>query len=103
MINDLTSLSSSQTASTRARTNEQGNAAKNGNGAVAQQPPSNKGDTVNLSNAAQLLQNVDKQLSDTPDVDNERVERIKQEIESGSYQINAERVAEKMLNFDNLL
>ncbi|KXJ57471.1 flagellar biosynthesis anti-sigma factor FlgM [Neptuniibacter pectenicola] len=103
MINDLTSLSSSQTANTRARTSEQSNAAKNGNGASVQQSPSNKGDTVNLSNAAQLLQNVEKQLSNTPDVDNERVERLKQEIESGTYQINAERVAEKMLNFDNLL
>ena len=103
MINDLTGLSSSQTASTRARANEQSNTAKNGSDAAAHQSPSNTGDTVNLSNAAQLLQNVEKQLANTPEVDSERVERLKQEIESGNYQVNAERVAEKMLNFDNLL
>ncbi len=103
MINDLTSLSASQTANSRARTSEQGNAAKSGGGTAATQSPSNKGDTVNLSNAAQTLQNVEKQLANTPDVDSERVERLKLEIESGNYQINAERVAEKMLNFDNLL
>lgn len=103
MINDLTGLSSSQTASTRARTSEQSSAAKSGSDTSAQQSPSNKGDTVNLSNAAQILQNADKLLANTPDVDSERVERLKQEIESGSYQVNAERVAEKMLNFDNLL
>ena len=102
MINDLTGLLSSQTTSTRARTNEQNTPARSGSDA-AQQSPSNKGDTVRLSNAAQTLQNVEKQLSDTPDVDSDRVERLKQEIESGNYQINAERVAGKMLDFDSLL
>lgn len=102
MINDITGLSSSQTAATRARAGEQNTAAKSGGGTPAQ-PPSSKGDTVNLSTTAQTLQNVEKKLANTPDVDSERVERLKQEIESGSYQINAERVAEKMLNFDNLL
>lgn len=103
MINDLTSLTSSQTASTRARTNEQNSSAKLGGNSSDAQSPSNKGDTVNLSNAAQTLQNVEKELASTPEVDSKRVERLKQEIDSGSYQINAERVAEKMLNFDNLL
>lgn len=104
MINDITGLSSSQANSTRARTGEQSNAAKTGSDANAPaQSPSSKGDTVNLSNAAQTLQNVEKKLASAPDVDSERVERLRQEIDSGSYQINAERVAEKMLNFDNLL
>ncbi len=103
MINDLTSLSSSQTTQTRGKTGEQAGSAKAGGSSSSVQAPSSKGDTVQLSNAAQTLQNVEKKLANTPDVDSERVERLKQEIESGSYQINAERVAEKMLNFDNLL
>ncbi|WP_415902030.1 flagellar biosynthesis anti-sigma factor FlgM [Neptuniibacter sp. QD29_5] len=102
MINDITGLSSSQTNSTRARAGE-GSATKTGSNDAPAQSPSSKGDTVKLSNAAQTLQNVEKQLANAPDVDSERVERLKQEIESGSYQINAERVAEKMLSFDNLL
>ncbi len=101
MINDLTSLYSSQTAGTRARTGDS-NAAKSGSSAPSQ-PPSNKGDTVKLSGAAQALQNVGKRLADTPDVDSDRVAQLRQDIESGSYQIDAERVAGKMLAFDRLL
>ncbi|MCP4596067.1 flagellar biosynthesis anti-sigma factor FlgM [Neptuniibacter sp.] len=103
MVIDFTSPSS-QATTTRARTTEQGNSApKSSSGSAPVQAPSSKGDTVQLSDAAQTLQNVEKKLANTPDVDSARVERLKQEIESGSYQINAERVAEKMLNFDNLL
>ncbi|WP_286236870.1 flagellar biosynthesis anti-sigma factor FlgM [Neptuniibacter halophilus] len=102
MINDITGLSSSQTTSTRARSGDTP-AAKTGGNGTPTQSPSSKGDTVKLSSAAVALQNVEKKLADTPDVDNERVAQLKQEIESGNYQINAERVAEKMLNFDNLL
>lgn len=101
MINDITGLTSSQTAGTRARTGEN-DAAKSGSAAPTQSP-SSKGDTVKLSGAAQALQNVEKQLANTPDVDSDRVEQLKRDIESGNYQINAERVAEKMLNFDSLL
>ncbi len=102
MINDITGLSSTQTTSTRARSGES-SAAKSGGGDAPAQSPSNKGDTVQLSSTAQALQNVEKKLADTPDVDSDRVAQLRQEIESGSYQVNAERVAEKMLSFDNLL
>ncbi|WP_299183699.1 flagellar biosynthesis anti-sigma factor FlgM [uncultured Neptuniibacter sp.] len=104
MINDIPgNLASNQTANARARTGEQNSAAKSGSSATSAQPPSSKGDTVKLSTAAQTLQNVETKLANTPDVDSERVEQLRQEIESGNYQINAERVASKMLNFESQL
>ncbi|MGH1462943.1 MAG: flagellar biosynthesis anti-sigma factor FlgM [Neptuniibacter sp.] len=101
VIDHLGQLSQSTTA--RAKTSEpDSSAAKNSGGSVSGAAPSNKGDTVQLSDAAKALQNVEHKLADTPEVDSERVERLKQDIENGNYQINAERVAEKFLNIDNL-
>lgn len=101
VIDQLGQLSQSATA--RARTSEQnGSTAKSGDASVPAAAPSNKGDTVQLSEAAKALQNVENKLANTPEVDSARVEKLKQEIESGNYQINAERVAEKFLNIDNL-
>jgi negative regulator of flagellin synthesis FlgM len=102
MAIDFTSLPSSQTASTRARASEQGNSANKGSTPVNTQAPSSKGDTVKLSDAAQALQNVEKQLANTPDVDSNRVEQLRQEIDSGSYQVNSSRVAQGMLNIEKL-
>lgn len=94
----------SQSTTTRTKTSEpQSSTAKSSGGSVPAAAPSNKGDTVQLSEAAKALQNVEKKLADTPEVDSARVEKLKQDIENGNYQINAERVAEKFLNFDNLL
>lgn len=100
VIDHLGSLSQSTT--TRARTSEQSSStAKNGSAPVPA-APSNKGDTVQLSDAAKALQNVESKLANTPEVDSARIEKLKQDIESGNYQINAERVAEKFLSLDNL-
>lgn len=93
----------SQSTTTRARTSEQNSStAKNGSAPVPAAAPSNKGDTVQLSEAAKALQNVESKLANTPEVDSARIEQLKQDIESGNYQINAERVAEKFLSLDNL-
>jgi len=36
-------------------------------------------------------------------VDTKRVEQIKQAIESGSYEVNAEKVADKLMQFESIL
>lgn len=94
----------SQTTTTRTKTSEpQNSTAKSNGGSTSAAALSNKGDTVQLSEAAKALQNVEKKLADTPEVDSDHVAKLKQDIESGNYQINAERIAEKFLNIDNLL
>lgn len=60
-------------------------------------------DTVRISDTAQALQrSVDSQSNDSG-VDNDRVARIKAAIDSGSYQIDDARIADRMLQLDDLM
>jgi len=58
------------------------------------------GDTVTLTASARTLQKIEEALARAPVVDAAKVAAVKQSIQSGSYQINAGRIAGKMLNFE---
>ena len=60
-------------------------------------------DSVDLTGRAQELRAVSKELAKTPEFDSARVEALKQAISSGSYEVNAERIAEKLLATDGQL
>ena len=57
-------------------------------------------DTVSLTNASSQLRSLESTLAELPVVDTQRVESIKQAIADGSYQIDAQRVADKLLNLE---
>jgi len=56
-----------------------------------------KTDTVVISDAAKRIQEVRSQLDDVPDVNEEKVAQLRNEIENGSYKINADQIAGKMI------
>jgi negative regulator of flagellin synthesis FlgM len=56
-----------------------------------------KADTVELSDTAQKIQEAKKQLESIPDVREEKVARLKEQIENGTYEIDADKIADKML------
>ncbi|MCQ4296392.1 flagellar biosynthesis anti-sigma factor FlgM [Pseudomonas stutzeri] len=58
------------------------------------------GDTIQLSPEAQRLQQAADKLNDQPAVDMERVAKLKEAIADGSYQVDSQRVAAKMLAFE---
>jgi negative regulator of flagellin synthesis FlgM len=60
-------------------------------------------DHVVLSSEAQNLVRLQAKISSLPDVNLDRVAAIKQAIAEGRFEINPERIAENMLNQDELL
>jgi negative regulator of flagellin synthesis FlgM len=52
---------------------------------------------VEITPAAQLLSNVAQQLSNTPEVDQSRVDSIRQSLSNGSYQVDSRKVADGVL------
>jgi len=56
-----------------------------------------KTDTVVISDAAKRIQEVRSQLDEVPDVNEEKVAQLRNEIENGTYKINADQIAGKMI------
>jgi negative regulator of flagellin synthesis FlgM len=61
-----------------------------------------KADTVVLSDMAKTVQEAQTQLESIPDVREEKVAALKEQIENGTYEIDADKIADKMLR-DSLL
>lgn len=68
-----------------------------------QVPGGTQGDQVTLTDTARLLGDLAKSAGSQPVVNAERVAEIRQAIEEGRYEVNAERVAAKLIQSDALL
>lgn len=60
-------------------------------------------DEIHLTNAATSLKRVEAKLADISEIDSSRVSEIRSRLDSGSYEIDARQVAEKMLRLDQSL
>jgi negative regulator of flagellin synthesis FlgM len=52
---------------------------------------------VNLSTTAKDVQNLKNAISKLPDVREEKVQALKDQVEKGTYRVDADKVAEKMV------
>jgi negative regulator of flagellin synthesis FlgM len=57
-------------------------------------------DTVTITKKAETLQMLESDINKQPDIDNERIESLKIAIDSGEYDIDSQRVAEKLIQFE---
>ncbi|KPK38138.1 MAG: hypothetical protein AMJ69_09225 [Gammaproteobacteria bacterium SG8_47] len=60
-------------------------------------------DRVSLTATAALLKSLEDQLAAQPVVDEARVEGVRSALADGSYHIDADRVAEKLVEFERTL
>jgi negative regulator of flagellin synthesis FlgM len=62
-----------------------------------------KNDSIAITEMAQAIKKAFESSSSATIVDAERVATVKKALADGSYQINAERIAEKMIQYDKLM
>lgn len=106
MVRDLNGVGGSQPGSTQNTKNQK--AAATGKAADAQRAqtaaPSQESvkarDSVQISAQAQALAAMEGKLKDIPDVNHKRVSELRDAINGKRYNIDAERIADKMLKAD---
>lgn len=100
MVIDFSRLNNSPSATGSVRGNAAAGAAEKPAAPSDAKPASASGEAVHLSQEAQQLQKVTDKLREQPVVDSARVAQLKQAIADGSYQVDAGRVASKLLDFE---
>jgi negative regulator of flagellin synthesis FlgM len=101
-MNDITNINSnrSQLSSNQAGSVKSRNEAKESS---QSETSSSAGDRVTLTNTASRLQNIEQQLSNASSIDNARVAEVQSAISSGDYAIDSDRIADKMLAFEDFM
>ncbi|VAW73945.1 hypothetical protein MNBD_GAMMA12-3748 [hydrothermal vent metagenome] len=60
-------------------------------------------DSVRLTQSGKQLSELASRIDNIPSVDSDKVDAIKKAIANGDYEIDAERIASKLTNFESLL
>ncbi len=60
-------------------------------------------DTVNLTDAARRLQHLNQIIQQSPGIDLKRIEHIRQMLADGTYQVDAEGIADGLLKMERML
>lgn len=69
-------------------------------GQGAESNPSTPIDKFTLTKQAEELRMIEKEINKQDGIDNERIESLRLEIDAGRYDIDAQRVAEKLIQFE---
>jgi negative regulator of flagellin synthesis FlgM len=72
-------------------------------GGTAPSSTPSSGDHVTLTDSARSLQKLSDAIAAAPAVDHAKVAAVKSSIAAGTYRIDAQRVADKLLNLDSHL
>ncbi len=103
MVIDFSRLNSAPplTGSTRSNASQEtGSATQAAPAKSPEQASAPSGESVHLSQEAQQLQKISDSLRDQPVVDKNRVAELKQAIADGSYKVDSDRIASKLLDME---
>ena len=102
MSNDINGLGNISTlVSSQSQTQAPGTAANrpNESGGQATRAP----DSVSLTQSARQLQELEAQARSMPAVDPQRVDAVRDAIDTGTLQVNPDRIAQKLMQFEAYL
>lgn len=100
MPNDISGINSGRTQQSGERqvgdVRREGDAStsRSGGGAGTQ-------DKVVLTEMAARLKSLEQKLASQPEIDQARVDNVREAISRGEYRINPDRVADKMMDFES--
>ena len=60
-------------------------------------------DKVSFTGEASKLQALERELASQPVVDSQRVEAVRSAVDNGTFEVNPERIAEKMISLEQAL
>jgi len=55
------------------------------------------GDSMEISAEARQIHNIAREMDEVPEVRSERVQELRQQVQSGNYEVDPEQVAESIL------
>lgn len=67
---------------------------------AAARPSEAEGDSVSVSSEARLMAEANRTAQTSPDIRQEKVDMLKAQVQSGTYQIDNERIAQGLLRED---
>jgi len=65
--------------------------------------PTQSADTLNITSSARLLQDLESRARELPVVDTERVDQVRQALDSGTQTTNPDRITQKLLQYESYL
>ena len=77
--------------------------AGSGHASTQDKPPGAAASDVQITGVARGLAALEQQLRDAPAVDEARVAAVRQKLDDGSYQVDPQRVADKLLRMEREL
>lgn len=102
MAMEINGLNSNQTNANKARGGQNVAAPKAGSAAEATANAKSGGDTVQISAQGQMLNRIQSQVGKEPPVNRDKVEALKAAIADGSYKPDAQAIAKRMIESDQL-
>lgn len=105
MSNDISNINSSRPQTTTTQTGTSQGTQSSGSSTQSVQPNQSSGSTdkVSFTSTAEKLKELEKQLSQESPVNEQKVQYVRAAIDNGDYQVDPEKIAEKMIDFESQL